>query len=241
MSERLAPVPLHRVAGVDRRARRRLTAIVVLVASLVAVALLKPWSTDPGLSGTALGPGGAAVAPGNAGGSTSPPATATAPATPDPTAVGDAMPCQPTEGWRFVTLEAGRLGYVRSWTVITPGPTTQPLTLRTEGLEALGFCPPGDAAAAGGSPIRAASWRGDDASGTALAVPLTLTPLARPAGLDGPWAVLYPAPPSGVIPAPPASAAPGGTPSWPSGEYSFQVDQPDGTAATFTVDVRVVP
>ena len=241
LTERPVPVAMHRVAEVDQGSRRRLAALAVIAAVVVAVALLEPWPADPGQAGTALGPVEAALAPGRAGGSPSAAAATSAPVAPDPTAAGDAMPCQPTDGWRFVTLEAGRLGYVRSWTVITPDPATPPLTLRTEGLEALGFCAPAATGSRGGSPITAASWSGDGDAGTTSTVPLPLTTLARPAGPGAVWAVLYAAPPGDLIPAPPGSAASGATPSWPSGEYSFQVEQPDGTAATFTVDVRVVP
>ncbi|HTS14746.1 MAG TPA: hypothetical protein VMH24_03705 [Candidatus Sulfotelmatobacter sp.] len=221
MPEPLPPVLLRSVARHSARADRGVAVAVAGVAALLVLALVKPW------------PGAATVAPGG-GSAGAAPATPTPQPTPsaDPTAVGDAVPCLATDGWRLVTLEIGPIGNMRSWSVIEPGATTAQV-IRTPGLFALGFCAPAGATGSG-LDIRAVTVEAGpaDAAGPALAV----TPLARPAGLDGAvWAHLYGVP----IGLPPLLVE--GVPTWPSGTYRFDVRGPGATPATISLVVAADP
>ena len=149
-----------RVERVGRTDRRRPTAIATAGLLLVLAAIAKPWGMLD------LGP--PAPAPARAAGNAAalalrPPADSPGP-TPIPTPTGDQVPCLAPSGWRLATLEVGPLGDSRSWLVVSPVVAAGPLdpiaavSLRTDGVVALGFCGPGASLASAGSRIVGA-WR----------------------------------------------------------------------------------
>src|ERR1700690_3627372 len=149
-----------RVERVGRTDHRRPTAIAAAALFLVLVAVAKPWGLlDVGATVSGFSPiAGDSAAPALLTPSGSPGPT------PIPTPTGDQVPCLAPSGWRLATLEVGPLGDSRSWIVVSPVAAAGPLdaiaaiTLRTDGVVALGFCGPGASQASTSSRIVGA-WR----------------------------------------------------------------------------------
>ncbi len=158
------------------------------------------------------------------------------------------MPCLAPSGWRLATLEVGPLGDSRSWIVVSPMVAAGPLdaiaavSLRTDGVVALGFCGPGANQASTGSRIVGA-WRLASPAGAARAadaLELATVPGAD-AGLAPVWAVLYLAPTTGRATQPSATGSPAafdlGTARWTSGHYVFEVADEGASPVWFALDL----
>lgn len=233
-----------RVERVGRNDRRRPTAIATAALLLVLAAIAKPWGMLD------LGP--PIPAPDRAAGNAAalalrPPADSPGP-TPIPTATGDQVPCLAPSGWRLATLEVGPLGDSRSWLVVSPVVAAGPLdpiaavSLRTDGVVALGFCGPGASLASAGSRIVGA-WRLASPAGSgpaADALQLATVPGAA-AGLAPVWAVLYLAPTAGGAPRPDATGPSAGfdlgASRWTSGHYVFEVAEQGAAPVWFALDL----
>lgn len=234
-----------RVERVGRTDHRRPTAIVAAALLLVMIAIAKPWSL---LDLGAAGPGFAPLAGDSAALALRTPSGSPGP-TPIPTPTGDQVPCLARSGWRLATLEVGPLGDSRSWLVVSPVAAAGPLdaiaavTLRTDGVVALGFCGPGASLASTSSRIVGA-WRVASPDGTgraADALRLATVPGAD-AGLAPLWAVLYLAPTAdGAASASATTAASAafdlGTSRWSSGHYVFEVADDGAPAVWFALDL----
>jgi hypothetical protein len=234
-----------RVERVGRTDHRRPTAVAAAALLLVLIAVAKPWGLlDLGASVSGLSPlagDSAALALLTPSGSPGP--------TPIPTPTGDQVPCLAPSGWRLATLEVGPLGDSRSWIVVSPVAAASPLdaiaaiTLRTDGVVALGFCGPGASQASTSSRIVGA-WRvatADSAGRAADALQLAPVPGAD-AGLAPLWAVLYLAPTADGAASASATAAASaafdlGTSRWTSGHYVFEVADDGAPPVWFALDL----
>jgi hypothetical protein len=233
-----------RVERVGRTDHRRPAAIAVAALVLVLIAIAKPWAMlDPGsaVSGSQpQGRDGAALA-------LRTPVDSAGP-TPIPTPTGDQVPCLAPSGWRLATLEVGPLGDSRSWIVVSPVAAAGPLdaiaavSVRTDGVVALGFCGPGASQASAGSRIVGA-WRvaAPAGAGRAANVLRLATVPGADANLAPVWAVLYLAPTADgatASGAPASSAAFDlGASRWTSGHYVFEVADDGAPPVWFALDL----
>jgi hypothetical protein len=233
-----------RVERVGRTDRRRPTAIATAALFLVLVAVAKPWGMldlGPPMPAPARPAGDAAAV------ALRPPADSPGP-TPIPTPTGDQVPCLAPSGWRLATLEVGPLGDSRSWIVVNPVVAAGPLdaiaavSLRTDGVVALGFCAPGASLASAGSRIVGA-WRlARPAGGGPAADALRLATVPGAAsGLAPVWAVLYLAPTTGGATQPSATGSSAafelGASRWTSGHYVFEVADQGAAPVWFALDL----
>jgi hypothetical protein len=232
-----------RVERVGRTDHRRPAATAAAALLLVLIAIAKPWGV---LDLASPGPGPAQGAGGGAALARQTPSDSQGP-TPIPTPTGDQVPCLAPSGWRLATLEVGPLGDSRSWLVVSPVAAAGPLdaiaavSLRTDGVVALGFCGPGASEASASSRIVGA-WRLGSPGGAAqaaAALQLATVPGAD-AGLAPVWAVLYLAPAAAGATAPSAAASAAfslGASRWTSGHYVFEVADQGGAPVWFALDL----
>ncbi len=195
---------------------RRLRVAIALVATGVALAILKPWDLVPGRSAEAD-----VEAP-----LESAHALRDAAASPRPTpwtGIGERLACFSGRTWMVVVDERDDGRVTRSWTALAPAPAVGPADLAIVGTHVyaeavlrLGFCAPAAATAeAEARPFDVDLWRLEHGSndGDAREVPRRLVA----GGTEGVGGALYA--PGGRI----DGRDPTAEPAWPAGTYVFRV------------------
>jgi hypothetical protein len=198
-----------------------------LAVSLIglAVAVVKPWATEP----AGGRPGGAVTTVGQALRSGPPPGATVRPDSAGPLV---ALFCLDPESWRIATIERWRDQTIRVWRAIEPvASATGPNDTRipvfpivSEGVTELGWCAPvaGPERPVGLATIEA--WQRTPVGSVAIRTIST-----RPTGIGVSFGGLY---------------APPGDPDvevWPDGGYVFRYHEPTGRERWFAVEVELRP
>jgi hypothetical protein len=207
----------------------RVTALLGLAATLLVVAVLKPWGVAAPAATRAPRPVVvASIAP-------------TPVPTRDRSADGLASPiCLGAGAWRIASLERWRTEDVRVWRAIEPAPVADgPLDVRIPSvpivaveLIALGWCAPAYGESKPVGPVRVTAWV--VRAGAASALPLDQV---QPPDGTTPLAALY-VPRAG----PARSGAPTTPGVWTSGRVVFRyLDDHTGNVAWLAADIAILP
>ena len=198
-----------------------------LVATLIGLAILKPWAAADMPS---TGPQGADRGVAAATDAASP--TSRLSPTPAPTSTGEAVieQCHDPGSWRTATIETWRDQTVRVWRAIDPAAASGPLDPTIpivpavgNAIPAIGYCAPtsGPQQPVGQASIRA--WRLD----RGVAHPIDLRQVA-PVRVTSPYGALF-GPPAGL-----------GSTGWPSGIVVLRYDElAADTQRWFAIEVTV--